>query len=740
MGEVFSRAIRDRESGNLKSGNRKACIARCQVNAHVRWLGGPDPKLVIWAPEKTRSCHPDRVSFRHEVSWNRIRVPGVYLVWTKCSEMTLANAFRRYTLGIILFACGCAVAQCPPRQRMPDPPGWAIDTIGPHSITGKQLSPDGKWLAFQADGATWLVDISEKTRRVLVPCIEVSSDALAFSADSSLLAQGAGDGQIYLFDVRSGALTKEFRDQDWVQRLEFGPQGLLLASRSDGLSIWDWKTGKQVADFDDGACSEGGPCVREFMDDVAVSDDGKLVATNGREDSGTVVRDLSGHVVAWFTGPDGSGFLHFKPGDPNLLIVETARGFVYWDVTGKKVMRRVPNPNNLVIHSFVPGQDSRIIAANYEHGFCFACSPSSDEQHDIRVREGDIETGKVLRSWPSLRDYNALTPDGKWALRGDPMEVWYLPTHTLVGTFKYEPSAAIAPKWNVKADYLAARVYKERPTLGLVYLLFTSWGCIAFLAIRRSRSAGTLAITMGLALSGWWLWELFGKAYAPAQLGRTAYPYLAAAALAIAPGCVIPAVALTNLGKRVSWRGWRFYLSIAFCQVVFAGLLILVAAAQQKTDHARLQVQSDVRAGGELRGSAMLPWWYIPTPYQFGEALNAPVTPVLTLSCAVTYREQIGNKTAVYATGLATVFLFWLLAGGLIGSREHPKFSMVSGAVVFLLSGAAAFGTIATCWRWPLYLSAMWPLMLGAIVWAALSLVVAIRAYRFRVIAQTSSI
>jgi len=41
----------------------------------------------------------------------------------------------------------------PARPRIPDPPGWAIDTVGNNRIFGYQLSEDGNWFAFNSGGA-----------------------------------------------------------------------------------------------------------------------------------------------------------------------------------------------------------------------------------------------------------------------------------------------------------------------------------------------------------------------------------------------------------------------------------------------------------------------------------------------------------------------------------------------------------------------------------------------------------
>jgi hypothetical protein len=127
-------------------------------------------------------------------------------------------------------------AQCPPRPRIPDPPGWAIDRRGGGNIYGYQLSEDGAWFGFNSDGGIGLMNVRTGERRQLLPCVEVSAEAFTFAPNSSLMAFGTGNGIIYLFEIPSGALKAELRDDDWVQQLKFGPSGLLIAKRTDDMA------------------------------------------------------------------------------------------------------------------------------------------------------------------------------------------------------------------------------------------------------------------------------------------------------------------------------------------------------------------------------------------------------------------------------------------------------------------------------------------------------------------------
>jgi WD40 repeat protein len=105
-------------------------------------------------------------------------------------------------------------------------------------------------------------------RKQLLPCIEVSANAFAFTHDSSLMAFGTGNGVIYVFEIPSGAVKADLRDDDWVQGLKHSPSGLLIATRTDGISIWDTTKLRRVSSFSGGTCAEGGPCVWQYFDEA----------------------------------------------------------------------------------------------------------------------------------------------------------------------------------------------------------------------------------------------------------------------------------------------------------------------------------------------------------------------------------------------------------------------------------------------------------------------------------------
>ena len=80
-----------------------------------------------------------------------------------------------------------------------------------------------------------------------------------FHPDGHLFAAGGVDGQIKIFDVKTGANAANFDEDGPIEALEFSENGIWLAAITKGsssVSIWDLRKATKLSDLD-----MGGPVV-----------------------------------------------------------------------------------------------------------------------------------------------------------------------------------------------------------------------------------------------------------------------------------------------------------------------------------------------------------------------------------------------------------------------------------------------------------------------------------------------
>ncbi|AZM45960.1 protein kinase [Streptomyces sp. WAC 06738] len=171
-----------------------------------------------------------------------------------------------------------------------------------HDVTGIAFSPDGRTLASVGDDSESTSGRDDTTRlwdvagrdpepygqgdpaKVLDQAWEAT--AVAFGPDGRTLAVGYPDGEVWLWDVKTGKKKASLRDDHLtdVADLEFSPDGKTLATAPEsggGVLLWNVARGKPGARLVSGEEDGKG---KGLIEEVAFSPDGKLIAGADRKD------------------------------------------------------------------------------------------------------------------------------------------------------------------------------------------------------------------------------------------------------------------------------------------------------------------------------------------------------------------------------------------------------------------------------------------------------------------------
>jgi WD40 repeat protein len=218
--------------------------------------------------------------------------------------------------------------------------------------------------------------------------------SVAFSRDSKRLVSGCADSNVRVWDVESGKRIAMFRQfADIVSSVATGPDNLVVFGRYDGWVVKE-PTRRTIGTLEQR---------RGAVLAVAVSDDGRTIATGGMESDihlisgGRKVETLTGHK-SWINS------LAFR-GDQ--LASGSSDGTVkLWDTKAKKLLKTFTLPDPREIRGVTLSPDGKLVAAAIRFG---------------AVKVWDVESGKEVKNLDAHEGEAwsvCFTPDGKALVSG----------------------------------------------------------------------------------------------------------------------------------------------------------------------------------------------------------------------------------------------------------------------------------------------------------------------------------
>ncbi|MGE5341681.1 MAG: TIR domain-containing protein [Candidatus Omnitrophota bacterium] len=258
------------------------------------------------------------------------------------------------------------------------------------------FSPDGKIIASGALDKIirlWDVESGKEIQKLTGHLNRVN--CVTFSPDGRILASGSDDNTVRLWNLSSGKEIRVFTGHSsWVNCVAFTGDGMGLASgSSDGtIKLWDVSSGKEVRSF----IGHSGA-----IKSIVFSHDKNILAS-GSDDQTIRLWDAgTGRAIRIFTGHSGAitsialssngKWLVSGSDDKTIRLWDIASGKERWNITGHS------GPINSV--AFSPDSQTLISGSD-----------------DKTIRLWDSETGQELRKFSGHSDavYSvAFSPDGK---------------------------------------------------------------------------------------------------------------------------------------------------------------------------------------------------------------------------------------------------------------------------------------------------------------------------------------
>ena len=227
-------------------------------------------------------------------------------------------------------------------------------------------------------------------------------NSVSFSPDGTMLASGASDDTVILWDVRNREQIATLEGHTGeILSLSFSPDGALLASGSSGMVIlWDVRTREQIATLDGHTSTVGSISTFHWVNSVSFSPDGTMLAS-GASDGTVILWDvrtreqittLDGHTSTVHS-------LSFLPDADGVLLASGASDgtVILWDVRTREQITTLDGHTSTV-HSWSFSLDGALLASGASDGTVILWDVRTREQITTLVSTGMDWVNSVLFS------------------------------------------------------------------------------------------------------------------------------------------------------------------------------------------------------------------------------------------------------------------------------------------------------------------------------------------------------
>lgn len=258
---------------------------------------------------------------------------------------------------------------------------------------------------------------------------------LALSPDNSMIAAGADDGKVYLWNTRTGWSVKTLSGHKGsVIGVAFTPDNATLISAGhDGkVLLWDLGNGAVRETLDTGDAP---------LKDMSMAADGSILATVGEDGMVRVFDAASGETIQSIGPNPNTGRAVALNADGTLVAADDGTNIQIWDPHTGEAIQKLQNhceEKSLKTQESCEEADEDWVGHNKEVT-ALAFSPDEEDpllasgSADTTIIFWSLETGKVR--WPSIGHWAAVSamtfhPDGKTMLSGgedNKIRSWRLP-------------------------------------------------------------------------------------------------------------------------------------------------------------------------------------------------------------------------------------------------------------------------------------------------------------------------